>query len=272
MATFYETITAAINDIVNNGFDTQKRVVDWMAVIRKAATESLTPEQQVDQAVRAYLKQLYERQVVKGGILKFHDGMSRFTLDMVKPKLRNELDRRIMANAQLIKLNREIAIENTLRRFSGWATSIPAGGSRAAAEEKKDTKEHIRKTMANLPFEERRVAIDQGHKFVASLNSIIALDRGALCAVWHSHWRRPGYNYRPDHKERDLKVYAIRDNWAIQKGLMKVGPHGYTDQITQPGEEVYCSCTYQYVYNITAVPDNMLTERGKREIEKALIS
>jgi hypothetical protein len=262
MANFYETITAAINDVIAHGFDSQKRINDWLAAIRKAAEESLVPQQRVEEACRAALKQIYERMIIK-------EGISRYTLDMVKPKLRNELDRRIMANSQLIKLNREIAIENTLRRFSGWSTSIPAGGTRAA--DKKEVKDNIRKTMANMPFEERRVAIDQGHKFVSSLNSIIANDRGCLCAIWHSHWRRPGYKFRPDHKKRDLKVYAWRDNWAIQKGLMKVGPDGYTDQITQPAEEVYCSCTYQYVYNITAVPDYMLTEKGKAAIEKAMI-
>lgn len=269
MSSFYETITEAINDIVEHGFDSQKRIENWLALINKSAKDSLVPERVLEQSVNAALQNLYSRMVVKRGILKQHQGLSSFTLDMLKPKLRNELDRAIMANSTLIKMNREAAVDSCLRRFAGWSTSIPKGGSDAV--DKQGTKEAIRKSLKQLPFEERRVAIDQGHKFLSSLNRIIATDNNAIAGVWHSHWRRPGYNYRKDHKERDLKVYAVRGNWAIAKGLMKVGPEGYTDQITQPAEEVYCSCQYQYIYNLLSLPEYMLTEKGSRALEKALI-
>lgn len=266
---FYEVITAAINDIVMNGFDTQKRIDDWLVKIRIAAVASLTPERHVEEATSQAMRGIYQRMIVNRQILKYHPDISNFTLDMVRPKLRNELDRRILANAALIRLNREIAIQRTLQRFAGWSTSIPKGGSDVA--EKVEVKKAIRKSLASLPFEERRVAIDQGHKFISSLNSILAVDQGALAGTWHSHWRRPGYNYREDHKDRDEKVYVVRGNWALAKGLMKVGLDGYSDQITQPGEEVYCSCSYAYIYNLTSIPDELLTEKGRRALEKAAI-
>ncbi len=266
MSTFYEVLTEAVADIVEHGFDSQKRIDGWLVKIRQAAIGSLIPQHKLELMVRKNFVDIYQRMVVKGGILKHHKGLSQFTLDMVKPKLRNELDRHIMANAKLITLNREAAVETTLRRFAGWSTSIPSGGTKAA--DKLTTKTAVRKSLAQLPFQERRVAIDQGHKFISSLNRVLAVEHGALAGIWHSHWRRKGYNYRPDHKERDLKVYAVRGNWAFEKGLMKVGPDGYTDQITQPAEEVYCECFYQYVYNIQDLPEYMLTAKAKRAIMK----
>jgi len=110
--------------------------------------------------------------------------------------------------------------------------------------------------------------IDQSHKFVSSLNNILAKDGGAIAVIWHSNWRQRNYNYRPDHKERDSNVYALRNNWAIEKGLMKAGPAGYYDEITQFGEEIYCRCFGQYLYSIRDLPKEMLTQRGIEELNR----
>jgi hypothetical protein len=264
---FFETVTEAIREFEANGFDSAERLAYWADRIRRAAVESLVPESVLDETLRKTLSSVYKRLIDDGQILKTHVGVPRFTIDRLKPKLRTELDRRLMVSRNLIKLNRQQAIEKTVQRFAGWASSVPAGGSRAV--DVKDTKDNIRKSLTSLSFTERRVAIDQGHKFASALNDIIATDGGAIAAKWHSMWRRSGYQYREDHKERDQKVYAIRGNWAIEKGLMKSGPDGYTDQITKPGEEVYCSCSYQYLYNLRDLPDDMLTERGRESLAEA---
>jgi hypothetical protein len=98
----------------------------------------------------------------------------------------------------------------------------------------------------------------------ASLNDILARDNQAIAAEWHSHYKELNYNYRKDHAERDSGIYAIRGNWAIKSGLMKVGEDGYTDEITQPGEEVYCRCYYRYIYNLRDLPEKMLTAKVRR--------
>ena len=265
--TFYETLTAAVREFEARGYHSPEQLIEWADKIRTAALSTLTPESEIRSGLTAALNAIYTRQVTGGAMLKIHSGVSRFTLDQVKPQLRAELERRIMSSAGLIKLNRAAAIEGTLQRFSGWATSIPVGGSRAV--DKTDVKSDIRKSMASLPFNERRVIIDQSHKFVSSLNNILAVDGGAIAGRWSSRWRRPGYNFREDHKERDQHVYLIRDNWAQAKGLVKAGPDGYTDQITMPAEEVYCSCTYVYLYNLRDMPDNMLTKAGKAALNRS---
>lgn len=267
MATFFETVTAAIKEFEEFGFDSVERLAYWTDRIRRAAIESLTPEHILEDTLKQTLSSIYKRMIDDGQIIKTHIGVSRFTVDRLKPKLRAELDRRMMVSRSLIKLHREQMIEKTAQRFAGWASSVPAGGSRAV--EVKDVKDNIRKALTSLPFEERRCIIDQSAKFVGALNDVIATDGGAIAGRWHSQWRRRGYSYREDHKERDQKVYAIRGNWALEKGLMKAGPDGCTDQITKPAEEVYCGCSYQFLYNLRDLPESMVTARGRESLTEA---
>jgi hypothetical protein len=237
---FFDVITQAVNDLVENGFDNAERVAFWSQKIREAAEQVLTPGPVMEQLLRDTMAAVYRKLIERGEIVKLHKGVGRFTLDRVKPELRAELDRRILAAANLIKLDRKQAIDKTLARFSGWSTSIPAGGTEVA--DKPKVKQNIRKALAQLPFEERRVLIDQGHKLRASLSEILAKSGEAIAGIWHSHWRQPGYDYREDHKERDGLVFALRGCWAIERGLIKVGPAGYLDGSTTPGQEPFCRC------------------------------
>lgn len=264
--TFYETISAAIADIVAHGFDSQKRLDDWLIKIKKAAVRSLVSPKVLEQHLKATLTTIYRRMVEKGGVFQYHPGIPKFTIASIKPKLHAELRRRIMASANLIVLNRDESVNNTLRRFAGWMSSVPAGGSKT--QDKAEVKTTIRKALVSLPFEERRVLIDQGHKLIASINDIVAQDGGALAAVWHSNWRQKNYDYREDHKERDEKVYLIRDSWAHKAGFVKPGKVGYLDQITQPAEEPFCRCHASYLYALKRLPPEMLTAKGVAEIAR----
>lgn len=265
--TYMNVLTAAVNDLVENGFDSIARVDHWMLELAQAARTAMVPEYRLQQLLSDSLATMYQKLVDGGQIAKLHPGIGRFTLDKVKPRLRAELDRRIMASAQLIKLNRTSAIEKTMQRFSGWATSIPAGGTDAA--KKSEVKADIKKSLVQLPFVERRVIIDQGHKLRASLGDILAKDGGAIAVVWHSHWRQAGYDYRVDHKERDGNVYLLKSSWALDKGYVKPGGAGWYDDVTAVGEEVFCRCFATYLYNLRDLPPDMVTLKGKQALELA---
>lgn len=267
MPTFYEVLTQAVDDLAEHGFDSVERVERWTTALRLAAGAATANPAEFERMLREGLASVYKRLVDAGGIARMHPGIGRFTLEQVKPKLRAELDRRIMSSASLIRLNREQAIDKTIQRFQGWATSIPIGGS--AEPEKAKTKKNVRKSLAQLPFEERRVLIDQGHKLTASLSNILATDGGAIAAKWRSHWRQAGYNYRQDHKERDEKVYALRESWAINRGLMKKGPNPYYDDITQAAEEPFCRCYIVWIYALRDLPKDMLTVKGSSALDEA---
>jgi hypothetical protein len=266
-STFYRVLSQAINEMAETGFDNVARLQYWVQRIRDAAVRSLIPEYILEAQLHAAFRGTYARLIERGGIVKLHPGIPRFTLEKVRPALHAELARRLMAARNLIKMNRQEAIETTVRRFAGWASSVPDGGTDVA--NKRATKSEIRKALASLPFRERRVAIDQGHKFVANLNNILATDGGAIAGEWLSHWRQVNYNYRPDHKEREGKFYVVRGNWALDRGLMKVDGHKYMDDITMPGEEIYCRCSYRYCYSLRALPPDMVTEKGRQELARA---
>jgi len=257
---FYDTVRAAVADIAAHGYDSAQRVERWLRLIRDAAEKAASSPEALERMLGESLHAAYRRLVERGGLIQFNKGVSRFTIARVEPHLRAELDRRIAASANLIKLNRKSAIEKTMQRFSGWATSIPMGGS--AATNKTDTSKDVRKALASLPFEERRVIIDQGHKFASSLNDILATNSGAIAGRWHSNWRQANYNFREDHKERDSKIYAIRGSWAIDQGII-TKCDGYTDEMTQAGEEIFCRCFYEYIYNLRDMPREFITAKGK---------
>ncbi len=265
-ATFYDVLSAAISDITEHGFDQSGRLEYWIQQLREAAERHMQPLHYMEQMLRSGLWTIYKRLVEKGGIAKYHERIAKFTVQQLTTQMRSELDKRILASANLIKLNRQQAIEKTLQRFTGWSTSIPAGGSETTA--KRETATEIKKALSQLPFQERRVLIDQGHKLTASINEVVATHGGAIALIWRSHWRQAGYNYREDHKERDGQVYAIRGSWALENGLMKPGEAGYYDKITAVAEEPFCRCYAQYIYNLSSLPKDMLTKKGEEELAR----
>lgn len=215
---FYSVMSDAIADIVDNGFEWE-RVERWQEKIRVAAQASLLPEDKLTEMLTDGLTDIYDRLIENGKIVQRHPGVSLFTIEKLKPEMRTLLDQRIMASANLIKLNRQQSIDKTLQRFSGWASSIPAGGTTQA--KKSSVKASIRQGLVRLPFEERRVLIDQGHKLTASISEVIAIGGKAIAAKWRSNFRQPGYDYRDDHKARDGNIYLLRDTWATDAGLLE---------------------------------------------------
>lgn len=258
--TFFAEVTEAVNHFKQYGFTSQTQLDQWVARLRRSALLQLRTPAETERELKRVLTDRYRGLVTQGGVLRNMPELKRVNIDRVKPKLRAELDRRIMASANLIKLNREAAIDTTLRRFQGWATSIGPGGSRAV--DVKEEKTDIRKALGKMPFQERRVVIDQTHKLVATINDIVATGNDALALTWNSPFRRPGYDFRPDHKARDQLVYTIRGNWALAQGKMKVGPAGYYDEVTHVGEEVFCSCWATYIFALRKLPPDMLTKAG----------
>lgn len=268
MSNFTRTVREAVKFFLRNGYTSQEEFERWQSIIRQAA-EGETANDYVSMVSRNLTKS-YDLQIGRAAALKRHPGISRFTVNYLEPKLRTELDRRILAAADLIKLNRQKAIDTTLSRFSGWASSIPTADSIALNGVQgtvREKSEHIQKSAEQLDFEARRVMIDQNHKLIANIDNVIATSNNAIAAEWHSHWRQPNYDYREDHKERDKVIYLIRGNWAQKNGYVKPAEAGYLDAITQPGEEVFCRCYVTYLYNLRSLPESMLTQKGRKFME-----
>jgi len=265
--TLLDLIRQAVNDLMENGF-TWDRMRDWQHRI-EMALQTYGDTSAAERRIAKGLTDLFARKTSPAALEKVHPGVDRVTLRMIAEQHRGLLDERIMASIDLIRLNRERMVAKTLDRFSGWATSIPTGGSALKASE---SVSHIVKPLRSLSYEERRLHIDQGHKMIAAVNEVLGIQSGAIVMIWRSHYRQAGYDYREDHKERDGKVYAIRGNWAMEQGFMKLAGHEYTDQITAPAEEVNCRCFGIYLRNLRDLPAEMLTKKGKEELTRVKVS
>ena len=169
--------------------------------------------------------------------------INRFTKERLSREMQIELDRRIISSVELIKLGGEAAKIDIKRRIIGWAS---AGADKDAGIEK-----DVRDIIKELPFEQRRCIIDQGHKLVGNIANIKAVGEGAIALKWHSQFKRAGYNYRPEHKQRDGKIYLIRGSWADKDGLVR---GDYYDTITAVNEEPYCSCYAEYIFKLDKLP------------------
>lgn len=132
-------------------------MLEWCRKLRVAAQRE-TPD---DTVARKHLTAIYSRLVIDGGALRISLLTAlKITVEKLKPEFRKELDRRIFASANLIKLNREQAIEKTIQRFQGWVTSIPPDG--VSEIDRREVKSGFQKSVKDMDFISRRVAIDPG--------------------------------------------------------------------------------------------------------------
>lgn len=265
--TLRQILMAAIEELSRTGYVSPERVEWWMDEIRRAAETDLRPIEETEREIRARLEAIFSRLIDNGRIADYVPGVTRFDLTMVRPQLRAELDRRILAAADLIKLHRKEAVERTLRRFQGWSTSIPPGGDEAI--DKRETRADLGKSVAQLSFEKRRVDIDQGHKLLANISEIVATDSGAIAGIWHDHGEHDrSYDARKAHMARSGKLFLVRDSWAIEQGIVKRGCRPYMDEIERPGQLPFCRCFYTWITSPRRLPDECLTRHGQEWIAR----
>jgi hypothetical protein len=262
---FFSVLTMAIREFSEIGYASEAQLRVWVDRLRAAAERDLVAPAEMDRRLRASLGAAYDRLVERGGLLAYHPGVSRFTLERIKPELRDELGRRIMASANLARLDREETVTRTMRRFSGWATSLPLGGDEDVA--KNVVKSAIRRDIVRTSFQWRTLQNDQSHKLAAALSAILARGSGAIAARWSHHF---SLHPRPTHIDRDGVVYLIRNSWADDAGFVTPGKGGYYDDLVdQAGVAVNCRCSTVYYVALRQLPRDMLTQKGLEEMVRA---
>ena len=262
-----DVIRQAVHELTQNGWSAELALT-WERRIRRALL-GVEDTSDSERRLAKSLSDLFARKTKPDSLVRVHPGIDKVTLARIAPRLRGELDQRILASVNLIRLNRKKAIEQTLQRFAGWSTSIPSSGS--SAIDVREAVSHIARPLRSRSFEERRLYIDQGHKMISNIQYVLALQTEAIAVEWNSHWRQAGYDYRPDHKERDGKIYALKGNWAIEEGLMNKGA-GYLEDMDTFGEKINCRCFGTYLRNLRDLPADMLTKKGREALEKSRAS
>jgi hypothetical protein len=263
MLTFQQVLTLAVRDISRKGYTSPEQVRDWTRRLRQSAQAEMLSDRDAQAMISRSLDAVYQRNIVRGGIESTVPGVGRFKLQSVAPEARAELDRRVAIYMSLIKLNREQAIDATARRFEGWTSSIPMGGSDVV--DTRSIKAAIAKPTQQSRFEARRVAIDQGAKFVSSLSEIVAKGSDALAGRWRHIRPRAGYESRPEHVARNNEWFIVPDSWALREGYIRRGLPTI-DDVERPAELPFCSCQYVWAIDLEDLPEEMLTAKGREYV------
>lgn len=262
---FTPLLMQALREFAERGYTSAADLQDWLRRLHMALERELPADEWTRKQLTYALSSIYNRDVVRGAVMKYVPGVSRYTLDRIQPSLRAELDRRIFAGVDLIRLNKRAATEKTLQRFSGWVSSVPKGGSHET--NLRDVATELAKPVKQVRYEARRVAIDQGHKLSSAVSHTVAMQNGAIAAVWHDRAEHDhGYDARPAHLARSGTMFLVRDSWAMEAGLVKKGGLTYTDEIEQPAELPFCSCFYTYSTSLRGLPDTVLTAKGRESL------
>jgi hypothetical protein len=243
-------------------------LANWMDRLQRALEIEVPTDDESRKALRNVLEGIFAREVERGGIAKRVPGIERYTLAQVAPQLRAELDRRIFAAADLIRINKAQRKAQTLQRFAGWITSVPIGGS--AATDLRAAAREIGKPMAQVKYEARRVAIDQGHKLSAAVAHVVAQQNGAIAAIWHDRGQYDrGYDARPEHLKRSGKLFLVRDSWAATEGLVRRGGPYYDDLADPVAFLPFCSCWAEWISSPARLPEDLLTAKGRMWVKGA---
>jgi len=193
--------------------------------------------------------------------------IGRYTLENVDPVLRPGLDLRLLEMAEdaadQIGEDREGVIASVLDRFAAWITARPVARRAPAIPS------HLPAAFICEPAAERRrqVMLHMGLRFSGVLSELQALAGGAIAIVWHAGPDEE-YDYEPPHPARNGQVYAVRDSWALSKGLMQPSRAGFYDPHDAPGAAHYCRCHGQWLYGLRQLPPDMLTEAGGAELRR----
>jgi hypothetical protein len=156
-------------------------------------------------------------------------------------------------------------VQAMLREFLG---QVPSGGTNDKAIKSRIAE--IKKELRSLAKWDRLFYTYKARSLPAEIEYIFMLAGNPLAAIWQYSDLDAQAEYQKtyDHQQRDGHVYAVRGNWAIEKGLMKVGPAGYLDAVSRPGQELGCMCSLRWVAGVRRLPGDMITDKGRSELDR----
>lgn len=162
----------------------------------------------------------------------------------------------------------DIRIGEFRELLASFLVAVPVGGTTDKAIKSQITE--IKRGFRSLCDWDRLFCVYKRTSLVAAVEEIFALERQPIAAIWHYNTVDEDSDApRNDHRRLDRHIYAVRGNWAIKGGLMRVGQFGYVDDISMPPQqEIGCTCEYEWLYSIRELPGDMLTDEGRREHQR----
>lgn len=262
MTAFTEALRDAIK-AARDGAPSSAQVEAWLALLRNTLHLDLPNDTAVDMGVMRTLQAFAKRAVSRTRIKRTQKGfpLAGFTVDRIAPQFRAELDRKILESANLIKLNRDRAIAETLQRFEGWLSSVPLSGGPVDVRK---VMAHITQPETRSRFEIHRVETDQGHKLMAAISETIAHETRAIAGIWHDHGVvDKSYHARREHLARSGQIYLLNRSWARDQGLVKPHAVGFYEDLPDKAATLpFCRCWIEWLHSIEELPPDMLTVKG----------
>ena len=153
-------------------------------------------------------------------------------------------------------------------RLDEFLGQVPSGGTKDKAVKSKITE--LKQEIRHFVKWYKLFNVYKAQSLASEIQYIFSLQGNPLAAIWLYNRIDEQGEYRKtyDHKIQDGNFYAVQGNWAIEKGLMRVGPHGYINDSSRPAQEIGCMCRLQWVYNLRDLPGDLLTTKGQSVLER----
>lgn len=201
-------------------------------------------------------------------ILSSSDKRRAQDFDRLRPKIISRYNWCIENYRQQSKLYFDEQLSRFHDLLVNFLKQVPNGGAKDKLSKSKITE--IKRELRYLTKWSRLFYIYKAISLSTEINHIFALEGGVIAARWSYRQldEQGEYQKTYNHKERAGRIYAVRGNWAIEKGLMKVGPNGYIDEISLPNQEIGCMCSFVYLYGLAGLPDDMITKKGRDALKE----
>lgn len=208
-----------------------------------------------------------------------HKGITKQSLNDLKPKFRKELENKVQISFNLMK-NQENEIKQKLAsRFINYVT-IDSKEVRGNGASKKSLLEFLDFAKENGIAENHAKFIlqDQTRKLTASLDDILAKENGAIGGIWHNRgdkrvvgnpqglYPNGSTKAHGDHWEREGVFYTFKDSWGYKKGYIDAPIYENLED-GGVGKAIGCRCWLQYIYDLRDVPYANLTKKGKELLD-----
>lgn len=277
---FKKSIDWIVDRIERGIFDTTsaKTLQNGVEVLRGEFDEWVEKQDKL-KTIRGFIKKGYN-DFLDNRVYKDNKGITKASINDLKPKFKKRLENRILNSFQLIK-NKDEETKNALAsRFLNYVTidSKEVRGKGAGEKSFLDFMEFA-KEMGIDENHALFILEDQTRKLTSELNQIVAKENGAIGCIWKTRRDKrvvgnpdglypEGNKAHNDHYERENKFFVYKDGWAYKQGLIKGEIYDNLED-GGVGVAIGCRCWVVNIYDLFDVPSENLTKKGAKFLEGA---
>lgn len=206
---------------------------------------------------------------------KLHNkGLKGWRLEKIKPALRKEYKKSLLANILLITTQNESMMSLLRSRFTDWILKSSRDQNADSLKKALD----ITQATAKVNKRVNMIIKDQTRKSLNTYDEVVAKEYEAIGFIWNTRRDKKvvgnptglypgnGNEKHRNHYERQGKFYFYKDTWAIKKGLINTKAKNFKwaeFEDGMPGIPINCRCFAYNIYDIEDVPKEFLKKNKK---------